>query len=50
METKIKNVNDGYLREQKFSQETSKRINLNDLLQRAKDEKTLLLSPLATRT
>ena len=40
METKIKNVNDGYLREQKFSQETSKRINLNDLLQRAKDEKT----------
>ena len=39
METKIKNVNDGYLREQKFSQETSKRINLNDLLQRAKDEK-----------
>ena len=39
METKIKNVNDGYLREQKFSQETSKRINLNHLLQRAKDEK-----------
>lgn len=39
MVTKIKNDNDSYLREQKFSQETSKRINLNHLLQRAKDEK-----------
>ena len=39
MVTKIKNDNDGYLREQKFSQETSKIINLNHLLQRSKYEK-----------